>query len=110
LAGNIEQQWNIDAKLHLDKSKEKKLPFSGAGNGKLSIRGKRLEPSLNLGLALQNLSYEDTAVAALSIKSDFNYAADWQTNASIKLTDAQVRGQQVNSLNLNATGDKKDHT
>ncbi|MEI5579204.1 hypothetical protein, partial [Streptomyces brasiliscabiei] len=60
LAGNIEQQWNIDAKLHLDKSKEKKLPFSGAGNGKLSIRGKRLEPSLNLGLALQNLSYEDT--------------------------------------------------
>lgn len=110
LAGNIEQQWNIDAKLHLDKSKEKKLPFSGAGNGKLSIRGKRLEPSLNLDLALQNLSYEDTAVAALSIKSDFNYAADWQTNASIKLTDAQVRGQQVNSLNLNATGDKKDHT
>ncbi|WP_394191526.1 translocation/assembly module TamB domain-containing protein [Pseudoalteromonas atlantica] len=110
LAGNIEQQWNIDAKLHLDKPEQKKLPFTGVGNGNLSIRGKRLEPIINLDLALQDLTYDDIAVAALSIKSDFNYAADWQTNASIKLTDAQLGGQHINSLNINATGDKKDHT
>ena len=109
LAGNIDQQWNIDAKLHLDKPEQKKLPFTGVGNGKLAIRGGRLEPIANLDLALQDLTYADISVAALFIKSDFNYAADWQTNANIKITDAQLGGQHINSLSLNATGDKKDH-
>ncbi len=109
LAGHIEQQWNIDGKLYLNKSEQKKLPFTGTGDGHLSIRGERLEPVVNLDLALQDLTYDDIAVAALSIKSDFNYAADWQTNANIKVRNAKLAGQQINSISVNATGDKKDH-
>ncbi|MCQ8877675.1 translocation/assembly module TamB [Pseudoalteromonas shioyasakiensis] len=110
LAGDITKQWNIDGKLQLNKPEQKKLPFTGVGSGELNIRGARLEPVVDLDLALKDLSFNDITVASLSIKSDFNYAADWQTNASIKLSDAQLAGQQINDLIFNATGDKKDHT
>ncbi len=110
LAGDITKQWNIDGKLQLNKPEQKKLPFTGVGSGELNIRGARLEPVVDLDLALKDLSFNDITVASLSIKSDFNYAADWQTNASIKLSDAQLAGQQINDLIINATGDKKDHT
>lgn len=109
LAGDINQKWNIDGKLNLNKPQQDKLPFTGVGEGELSITGARLEPVVELDLALQDLSYADIAIAALNLKSDFNYAADWQTNATIKVTDAQVAGQQINSLNIIAAGDKKDH-
>ena len=109
LSGNISEQWNIKGLLHLNKPEQKKLPFTGVGEGKLAISGARLEPVVNLDVGLRDLSFADITIENLTVKTDFNYAADWQTNVSLKVTDATVAGQQINSFIVTAAGDKTDH-
>ncbi|MGO2374278.1 MAG: autotransporter assembly complex protein TamB [Pseudoalteromonas prydzensis] len=109
LSGNISEQWNIKGLLQLNKPEQKKLPFTGVGDGKLAISGARLEPVVNLDVDLRDLSFADITIEDLTLKTDFNYAADWQTNVSLKVTDASVAGQQINSFTVTAAGDKTDH-
>ena len=109
LSGDISEQWDIKGLLHLNKPEQKKLPFTGVGEGKLAIAGPRLEPVVNLDVGLRDLSFADISIEALTVKTDFNYAADWQTNVSLKVTDATVAGQQINSFTVTAAGDKADH-
>ncbi|KKK71300.1 hypothetical protein LCGC14_2915290, partial [marine sediment metagenome] len=109
LSGDISEQWHIKGLLHLNKSAQKKQPFTGVGEGKLAISGARLEPVVNLDVGLRDLSFADITIKDLSVKTDFNYAADWQTNVSLKVTDASVAGQQINSFTITAAGDKTDH-
>ncbi|BDF94740.1 translocation/assembly module TamB domain-containing protein [Pseudoalteromonas sp. KAN5] len=109
LSGNIAEQWKIKGLLHLNKPEQKNLPFTGVGEGKLAISGARLQPIVNLDVGLRDLSFADIQIANLALKTDFNYAADWQTNVSLKVTDANVAGQQINSFTIAAAGDKDDH-
>ena len=109
LSGDIDQQWNIKGLIHLNKPEQEKLAFTGVGDGSLTITGQRLEPIVNLDLDLKALSFADIAIERLVLKTDFNYAADWQTNVNLKLTDARVSGHQISNFTINAAGDKTDH-
>ena len=109
LSGDITKQWNIKGLLHLNKAQQNELEFTGVGEGKLAITGQRLEPIVNLDVGISHLSFADIAIEHLALKTDFNYAADWQTNVSLKLTDASVSGRHINSFTIAAAGDKADH-
>lgn len=109
LKGDISEQWQLDGELVLNKTKQEKLPFTGVGEGKLRVRGTRLEPVVNLNVDLQQLAYNDITIAKLALKTDFNYAADWQTNASANVKSIIVAGYEINSVTIDASGDKADH-
>lgn len=110
LTGDIGEKWQLDGELTLNKTKQEKLPFTGVGEGELSVRGKRLEPVVSLNVDLQQLAYDDISIAKLALKTDFNYAADWQTNASVNVESILVAGHKINKVTLDASGDKADHT
>lgn len=109
LSGDVTKRWNIKGKLHLNNTIPDKLPITGVGDGSLVIAGERLEPIVNLNIAMRDLNFSDIAIEQLVLKTDFNYAADWQTNASLKVENANVLGHKIQTLAINAAGDKTDH-
>jgi translocation and assembly module TamB len=109
IAGSIDRQWSIDTQLKVNKTAQDQLPFTGIGNGSLKIRGERLKPEVNLELALKELSYDDVSVAGLNISSDFNYEADYQTNATINIANIQLHDYTINRVRVGVNGDKQSH-
>ncbi|WP_350649845.1 hypothetical protein, partial [Pseudomonas sp. HY13-MNA-CIBAN-0226] len=62
-----------------------------------------------LALMLERFIFDEINISKLSVKADLDTAADWQTNIAIDVGSALVAEQQINSVKIDATGDKKDH-
>ncbi|WP_205655681.1 hypothetical protein, partial [Alcanivorax sp. 24] len=45
----------------------------------------------------------------LTLKGQFDYAADWQTDVSLVLDSASIAEHKINQIELDASGDKTDH-
>lgn len=109
LSGQVDESWRVDGKLRLDAAEQEILPMQGKGNADLVIRGERLAPVVDLNLALNTLSYQDLQIDGLTLKGQFDYAADWQTDISLILDSANIADNKINQVELNVTGDKVDH-
>lgn len=109
LSGQVDKVWRVDGKLRLDASDQDVLPMQGKGFADLSLRGERLEPTVDLSLVLNTLSYQDIQVDGLTLKGQFDYAANWQTDVSLVLDSASIAEHKINQIELDASGDKTDH-
>lgn len=109
LSGQVDDTWLVDGKIRLDASEQSVLPLQGKGSADLKLRGARLEPTANVNLLLNTLSYQDIQVEGLALNGQFDYAADWQTEISLILDSASFAEHKINQIELNASGDKTDH-
>ena len=109
LSGQVDDVWRVEGKMRLDASGQDILPMQGKGFADLTLRGKRLAPTVDLNMVLHTLSYQDIQVDGLTLKGQFDYAADWQTDLSLILDSASVGEHKINQIELDASGDKTDH-
>ena len=80
--------------------------LSGQLHGAGSVSGTRERPTVNAELTGESLQFEDQRVATLDLR------ADWQQQggtASVRLNDAILGGQAVNTLRLNLAGEPAAH-
>lgn len=109
LSGQVDDTWKVDGKVTLKSDEEANMPFIANGNADLKIRGDRLTPSIDLGLILDRFIFNEININKLTVKGQLDTAADWQTNLSVSVGSALVADQQINSVKIDATGDKTDH-
>ncbi len=109
LSGKVDDMWRVDGRVKLDASDQAVLPLQGEGYADLTLRGERFAPKVDLNLVLNTLDYQDLQVAGLTLKGQFDYAADWQTDLSLVLDSARIAENTIKQIELNASGDKNDH-
>ena len=109
LKGYVDDSWHVDGLASLNSDEDANVPFVANGKADLTLRGKRLAPSAKLSLTLDNFSFNDTTINDLSVKGNLDADNDWQTNLNINVGSAVIAQQEINSIKIDASGDKKDH-
>ncbi|MDN3396633.1 MULTISPECIES: translocation/assembly module TamB domain-containing protein [unclassified Pseudoalteromonas] len=109
LNGQVDDTWQVDGDITLNSDEQANLPFIANGKADLKVRGNRLTPSVNLAVILERFIFNEININKLAIKSQLDTAADWQTDLSVNVASALVAGQQINNINIAASGDKTDH-
>ena len=109
LNGQIDSKWLVDGNITLQSDEQANMPFIADGKANIALRGQRLTPSVDLALMLDRFIFDEINISKLSVKADLDTAADWQTNIAIDVGSTLVAEQQINSVKIDATGDKKDH-
>ncbi|MBQ4800669.1 translocation/assembly module TamB [Pseudoalteromonas sp. MMG006] len=109
LSGQVDDGWKVDGKITLQSNEEANMPFIANGTANLKVRGERLTPSVDLALVLDSFIYNEINVNKFNVKGQLDTSADWQTNLSVSVGSALVADQKINSVKIDATGDKTDH-
>jgi translocation and assembly module TamB len=109
LSGQVDEKWLVDGNITLKSDELANMPFIANGKANLKLRGERLTPSVDLALVLDSFIFNDITVNKLSIKGQLDTATDWQTDISVNVGSALIAEQQINSIKIEASGDKKDH-
>ena len=109
LSGQVDDTWQVDGKVTLKSDEKANIPFTADGNANLKIRGNRLTPSVDLALILDRFIFNEISIDKLALKGQLDTAADWQTDVSVSVGSASVADQEVNSVKIDASGDKTDH-
>lgn len=109
LNGRVDDTWQVDGDITLNSDEQASLPFIANGKADLKVRGNRLTPSVDLAVMLERFIFNDININKLAVKSQLDMAADWQTDLSVNVASALIAGQQINNINIAASGDKTDH-
>lgn len=109
LHGKVDDVWQVDGDITLNSDEQANLPFIANGKADLKVRGNRLTPSVDLAVMLERFIFNDININKLAVKSQLDMAADWQTDLSVNVASALIAGQQINNINIAASGDKTDH-
>ncbi|WP_076924412.1 translocation/assembly module TamB domain-containing protein [Pseudoalteromonas sp. EB27] len=109
LSGQVDDTWQVDGKVTLKSDEKANIPFTADGNANLKVRGERLTPSVDLALILDRFIFDEININKLSVKGQLDTAADWQTDISVSVGSALVADQKINSVKIDASGDKTDH-
>ena len=109
LSGQVDDIWQVDGKVTLKSDEKANIPFTADGFADLKVRGERLTPSVDLALMLDRFIFDEINIDKLSVKGQLDTAADWQTDVSVSVGSALVADQQINSVKIDASGDKTDH-
>lgn len=107
--GQLNDQWNLDAKIdapYLDGA----LPgLGGVVKGMLQLRGDLKAPKLLADLTATGLKWQALTISRVSIKGDVSSSDQIQGNLAVRLQQLKQDALQISDLTLDAKGNEKQH-
>lgn len=109
VAGQLNEQWQLDGTLSLPELAASYPALRGAVEGTVQLRGPALTPDITVALTAERLAYQEGRLRQAELKAQISLAEPMQSNISLIARQGRWQQQRLQQLDLALTGSELAH-
>ncbi|QOL25228.1 translocation/assembly module TamB domain-containing protein [Thalassotalea sp. LPB0316] len=110
LHGKIDQQWQVQGQISIDKLSKWLPEIAGSLDAQLTLEGAYDSPTLTAETIFQNVSLSDIKIPSGQLKAQYQPALAHNHNVELLVPSLLFNEYNINNLSILQTGDLSEHT